>query len=250
MSGFKNHFSDASGDYAAFRPSYPDALFAWLAAAAPACDTAWDCATGSGQAALGLATRFSHVLASDASAAQIAHASPHPRVVYRAAPAEASGLADASVDLVTVAQAAHWFDLPRFYAEARRVLKPGGVLALWGYGHLELPGDLAAPYQRFHTETVGPWWPPERALVENRYRDLDFPFEEIAAPAFAIEAEWTLPRLLAYLATWSAVKRCRAATGGDPLPALAKELARQWREPDTAKPLVWPLFMRVARMPA
>ncbi len=247
MSGFKDHFSTASERYAAFRPDYPADLYAWLAGLTAERDTVWDCATGSGQAALGLAPHFRQVVATDASAEQIRHATPHAGIDYRVAPAEASGLADHCVDLVTVAQAAHWFDLPRFYAEARRVLKPGGVLALWGYGRMVLPGELDAPFQRFYSETVGPYWPPERALIDDGYRHLAFPFEAIAAPPFAIRVEWTLPRLVAYLSTWSAVKRYQAAHDDDPLPALQAELAPRWGDPEAARQLDWPLFLRVGR---
>jgi SAM-dependent methyltransferase len=247
LSDFKDHFSSASERYAAYRPDYPAALFAWLADQCAERELAWDCATGSGQAALGLAPHFRHVVATDASAEQLRHAGPHPLVDYRAAPAEASGLADCSVDLITVAQAAHWFDLPRFHAEAARVLKPGGAIALWGYGRMVLPGEMDARLQRFYAETVGPYWPPERALIDDAYRSLDFPFAEIQPPPFAIEVEWTLPRLLDYLSTWSSVKRYRAAQGCDPLPALMAELAPGWGDPETARKLQWPLFMRVGR---
>jgi SAM-dependent methyltransferase len=245
MSGFKDHFSAASERYAAFRPDYPPTLFAWLAGRCAQRDTAWDCATGSGQAALALAPHFRRVVATDASAEQIRHAAPHPAIDYRVAPAEASGLPDRSVDLVTVAQAAHWFDLPRFYAEVARVLRPGGVLALWGYGRMALPGELDAPFLRFYAETVGPYWPPERKLIDDAYRGLDFPFAEIAAPAFAIKVAWTLPRLMDYLSTWSAVKRYQAAQGHDPLPALRAELEPLWGDAATARHLAWPLFLRV-----
>ena len=248
MNGFKDHFSSASDRYAAFRPDYPAALFAWLASLAPAHELAWDCASGSGQAALGLAPHFRHVIATDASAEQIAHATPHPAIEYRVATAEASGLADASVDLVTVAQAAHWFDLPRFYAEAGRVLKPGGVVGLWGYGRLVLPQPMDATFLQFYADTLGPHWPPERALIDDAYRSLDFPFAEIAPPAFHIEVVWTLDRLLDYLSTWSAVKRHAAALGQDPLPALRRALAPAWGNPEIALPLAWPLFLRVGRV--
>ena len=245
MSTFKDHFSSASDRYAAYRPDYPAPLFAWLASLCANRDTAWDCATGSGQAALGLALHFQHVVATDASAEQIFHAEPHPAIDYRVAPAEASGLADRSVDLVTVAQAAHWFDLPRFYAEAARVLKPAGVLALWGYGRMVLPGDMDAPFRHFYSETVGPYWPAERKLIDDAYHSLDFPFTEIQAPAFHIEVEWTLPRLMDYLSTWSAVKRFQAAQGHDPLPALMAELEPLWGDTATARKLQWPLFLRI-----
>jgi SAM-dependent methyltransferase len=247
LSAFKDHFSSASDRYAAYRPDYPAALFAWLAAQCAGHDSAWDCATGSGQAALGLAPYFRNVIATDASAEQIRHAGPHPRIDYRVAPAEASGLADRSVDLVTVAQAAHWFDLPRFYAEVSRVLKPGGVVALWGYGRMVLPGEMDVPFNRFYAETVGPYWPPERALIDDAYRSLDLPFTPIETPAFHIEVAWTLPRLIDYLSTWSAVKRYQSERGSDPLPALMAALQPGWGDPELGRKLQWPLFLRTGR---
>lgn len=240
---FKDHFSSASGDYAAFRPSYPDALFVWLAGQCRDHEVAWDCATGSGQAATGLARHFRQVIATDASAEQIAHASGPENIVFRVAPAESSGLANRSIDLITVAQAAHWFDLPAFYAEVRRVLKPKGLIALWGYGRLVLPGKLDEPFEHFYSGILGTYWPPERKLIDDGYRDLDFPFEEIRAPEFFIEVEWNLPRLLAYLSTWSAVKRYEADNGHGPLPSLESSLARHWQEPNQPLLLKWPLFV-------
>lgn len=159
---FKDHFSEIAARYAEFRPTYPAELFDWLASLCEEHETAWDCATGSGQAAAGLSKHFRKIIATDASAEQIAHAGGPNNVSFRVAPAEASGLADRSIDLVTVAQAAHWFDLTKFFAEAQRVLNPGGVLALWGYGRLDLPAGMDAIFQRFYSETVGPYWPPRR----------------------------------------------------------------------------------------
>lgn len=245
MSGFKDHFSSASDRYAAYRPVYPAALYDWLAGLCTEWDAAWDCATGSGQAAVGLTAHFRRVLATDASAEQIRHAAPHQQVSYRVAPAEASGLADGSVDLVSVAQAAHWFDLPRFYAEVVRVLKPGGVLALWGYGRLVLPNEMDAPLLSFYRDTVGPYWPPERALIDSGYRDLDFRFADISAPAFSIDVAWSLDRLLDYVSTWSAVRRYQAERGDDPLTALRAQLATAWGDAAAPRRLQWPLFLRV-----
>lgn len=247
MSAFKDHFSSASDQYAAYRPDYPAALFAWLANQCADRDTAWDCATGNGQAAQGLAQHFRNIVATDASAEQVRHAAAHPFIDYRVAPAEASGLADHSIDLVTVAQAAHWFDLPRFYAEVSRVLKPDGVIALWGYSRMVLPGEMDAPFLNFYDETVGPYWPPERALIDDAYRSLDFPFDEIHAPAFHIEVVWTLAQLMAYLSTWSAVKRFQSECGKDPLPTMMMEIQPLWGDPDVARQLQWPLFLRVGR---
>ncbi len=247
MSGFKDHFSGAAREYAAHRPRYPEALFAELARLAPARQRAWDCATGSGQAALGLAAHFQQVTATDASAQQIARALPHPRVTYRVAPAEASGLPAASVDLVAVAQAAHWFDLPRFYAEANRVLRPGGLVALWGYERLAVAPEVDAVIETFYADALGPYWPPERRHVETAYRELPFPYAELAAPAFGLAAEWDLDALMGYFATWSAVRRCREATGQDPLPRMRERLLAVWGSPGTAKTLKWPLFLRLGR---
>lgn len=250
MSGFKDHFSTASDRYAAYRPAYPADLYDWLGGLCSGHDLSWDCATGSGQAALGLAPHFRQVVATDASAEQIRHARHHPSIDYRVAPAEASGLAAHCADLVTAAQAAHWFDLPRFYAEAARVLKPGGVLALWGYGRLVLPGAADAPFLRFYAETLGPYWPPERALIDEAYRSLEFPFTEIAAPAFEIAVEWDLASLLDYVSTWSAVKRYLGARGENPLPSLRTALLAGWGDPTTVRKLRWPLFLRVGRTPS
>lgn len=241
---FKDHFSSQSGDYAAFRPTYPDALFDWLASQCPEHELAWDCATGSGQAAAGLSPHFKNVIATDASAEQIAHASGPDNVVFQVAQAEASGLKNGSVDLVTVAQAAHWFDLPAFYAEVRRVLKPRGVIALWGYGRLVLPGKLDEPFEHFYSETLESCWPTERKLIDDGYRSLDFPFDEFRAPDFFIEVEWNQSRLLAYLSTWSAVKRYEADNGHSSLPGLESDLATNWEDPDKPLALKWPLFMR------
>ena len=245
---FADHFSGVASGYAEFRPLYPEPLFDWLAGLSPRRDLAWDCATGSGQAAVALASRFERVIATDASSGQVAAAAPHPGVEYRVAPAESSGLAPASVDLVTVAQALHWFDRPAFYAEARRVLRPDGVVAAWTYGHPSIDERRAdAALQRFYSETVGPYWPKERALVDAGYRTIDFPFAEVEPPEFEMVTRWTLAMLLGYVATWSAVTRFRAAQGRDPVEELAAALEPGWGDPLSARRIAWPLSMRVGR---
>lgn len=249
MSEFKDHFSALAADYASFRPRYPAKLFADLAAVAPGHRLAWDCATGSGQAAEGLARHFSEVVATDASAAQIAAAHGPANVRFAVASAEASGLPDASVDLILVAQAAHWFDLPAFYAEAARVLRPGGVLALLTYTGVRVNAVLDPLLQEYHQVTVGPYWPPERAHVENDYRSLPFPWPELPFPAQEMRAEWTLDQLMGYLGTWSATARYRDQVGCDPLPALRARLLPLWGAPDQAKTVFWPLPLRIARRP-
>jgi SAM-dependent methyltransferase len=245
---FADHFSDISAAYAAFRPRYPDALFDLLAAAAPAREAAWDCGTGSGQAALGLARHFARVFATDASDAQIAHATLHPRVTYRVAPADASGLEDRSVDLVAAAQAVHWFDRPRFWAETRRVLRPSGVVAIWTYWFFSIAPELDAIVQRFYKHTVGPFWPPERRLTEDRYRTIEFPFTEFTVPEFTIEQRLTLEDVAGYIRTWSATRAFVQQHGRDPVETLVAELAPLWGDPRTPRLARWPVAVRAGRI--
>jgi len=242
-----DHFGPVAAAYAAFRPRYPEALFDRLAAEAPRRRIAWDCAAGSGQAAVALAERFPRVIATDASERQLEHAARHPRVSWLRSRAEQAPLATGSIDLVTVAQAIHWFDLRAFTAEARRVLAPGGVFAAWCYDLATIEPAIDAVVHRFYTETVGPWWPPERAQVERGYGGLALPFAGIALPAFSMEAAFTLPELLGYAGTWSSVTRYRAARKHDPVSALGLELAPLWGPPETRRLIRWPLSVRAGR---
>lgn len=245
---FKDHFSALAADYAAYRPTYPPEFFAWLAAQCPGHERVWDCATGNGQAAGGLAPHFAEVIATDASATQIAAAQGPDNVHFAVAPAEAAPLADHSTDLVMVAQAAHWFDLPAFYTEVRRVLRPGGVVCLLTYSGHQVDPEIAPIAQCFYRDTVGPYWPPERRLVEEGYRSLPFPFTEIHAPRFELKAQWTLAQFLGYQATWSATKRYREMTGHDPLVELAEELGKVWGGEGRVREVRWPLGVRVGRV--
>ena len=245
---FKDHFSVVAANYAQYRPRYPRELFDCLASIVPPAARVWDCACGSGQATLELAERFAAVVATDASAEQIAEAPPHPRVTWRVAPAEASGLPNHAVDLVTVAQALHWLDLSRFYAEVRRVLGADGVLAVWSYG-ISRAGEEALDREigHFYHDVVGPYWPPERRLVEEGYRTIPFPFAEVSAPAFAMRTLWSLPQLLGYFRSWSAAARYLAARGHDPVEALEQKLQAPWGDPAREREIVWPLVVRLGR---
>lgn len=243
-----DHFSPVAGQYAAFRPSYPDELFNWLADNAPQRKLAWDCGAGNGQATVPLAALFEQVLGTDISAAQLVSAPEVSNVEYRVTPAESSGLSAHSVDLVTVAQAMHWFDLPKFFAEVRRVLKPRGIIAAWGYNRLMLGHpELQKRLDHFYSETIGAYWPPERMHVESGYSDLPFPFERIRTPQFSLQKEWTREHLLGYLRSWSAVGRFRAAKGFDPVKGFADEIAAYWAENNTRQ-VEWPLFVHVGRV--
>jgi ubiquinone/menaquinone biosynthesis C-methylase UbiE len=245
---FHDHFSGVASRYADFRPRYPAALFDFLATLVPQGATVWDCACGNGQATVDLAARFERVVATDASKEQIASAAPNPRIEYRVAPADQSGLPGHSAGLVTVAQALHWFNFDRFYAEAKRVLAPNGLIAVWAYGINVVEGDpVNQIVQHFYARTVGPYWPPERKLVEDGYRAIPFPFAEIAPPVFRMEAHWTLEQLLGYFSTWSATNRCIKATGHNPLEPLAAELKPHWGGPNHARQILWPLAVRIGR---
>jgi ubiquinone/menaquinone biosynthesis C-methylase UbiE len=243
---FKDYFSDNAAGYSKYRPLYPDALFDYLAEIAPSTALAWDCATGSGQAARKLALRFSRVVATDASADQIRKAKPADNITYRIAPAENTPISDHSVDLITVAQALHWFDIESFFGEAKRALKTDGVIAAWTYNLLTIAPDLDAIINGFYTDVLGGCWPPERAMVEDGYRHVAFPFRKIPCPAFSMSADWSFNELLGYLGTWSAVKLYREKTGADPLDIIRPRLAAQWGAPDRRYKVDWPLSV-VAR---
>jgi SAM-dependent methyltransferase len=243
--GFKDHFSAHAADYAKYRPRYPKELFRWLASIGPARELAWDCATGSGQAAIELAEVFERVIATDASEKQIANAEQHSRVEYRVATAEESGLKAASVDLVTVAQALHWFNLARFEAEARRVARAGGIVAAWAYKLATVSPPVDAIVNHYYSEVVGPYWPAERVLVE-RFEELPFAFDQIAAPPFQMVAEWEAEHVVGYLRTWSATQRFLAAEKRDPLDGVEGDLRQAWGE--DARRVVWPLTVKVGRV--
>jgi SAM-dependent methyltransferase len=242
---FKDHFSKQAADYAKFRPRYPREMFEYLGTVAPSLERVWDCGSGSGQAAVQLAEVFNRVIATDTSEKQIRNAQPHERVEYRVAPAEQSGLESSSVDLIMVAQALHWFDLDRFYAEARRVLRPDGVLAASAYKFFHIaPAIDEIVNHRYYETVVGPFWPPERVLVE-KFEELPFPFPEIKAHSFEMIAEWNLEHLLGYLRSWSATQRFIAANKRDPLEAIADDLRAAWGDTTRTRRVIWPLTLRI-----
>lgn len=244
---FKDHFSAQADLYAAARPSYPAAMFDWLAALPGERELAWDVGCGNGQSALQLAERFERVIATDPSAAQVALAQTQANVDYRVEPAELPSLPLGSVDLITVAQALHWFDLDAFYAAAYGVLRSDGVIAIWCYGSSEVSPEVDGVFLKLYRDILGPYWPPERRHVENGYKDLAFPFEPIDAPSFSIELDLSLADYLDYLRSWSASQACLRKTGEDPVLQIEAEMAAAWGADGQVRRVRWPIHLKAGR---
>lgn len=238
---FKDHFSERAASYASHRPHYPSELAGWLSCIAPSRALSWDVACGSGQLSTLLGDRFDRVIATDASAQQVANAEQHPRVEHRVEPAESSSLADSSVDLIAVAQAAHWFNLPEFYREVRRVAKPGAVIALLAYGIAVIDPALDTVIDEFYRADLDGFWPPERSHIETGYRDLEFPFPRIESPPFDMKTTWTADQMFGYISTWSAVRAMEAKNGSGGTERFASALRSAWGP--EAREVRWPMVV-------
>ena len=234
-------FSSRSDDYARYRPTYPEALFAWLASQCAATDSALDLAAGNGQASLPLTRHFRQVLACDASAEQLAAGDGWAHVQRFVAEAEHLPLRNGLLDLIVVAQALHWFATPAFFAQARQALKPNGLFCAWCYSLLEVSPDVDAIINHLYHETLAGYWPAGRASVDAGYRDIRPPFACIDTPPFALEAQWNLGELLGYLRTWSAVKQWQRQHGRDPIELHEPQILSAWGPPDQRRPVRWPL---------
>jgi len=247
---FKDLFSLQAADYARFRPVYPPELFTWLASVAPARRLALDVGTGNGQAAVALAAHFERVIGVEPSDDQRANAAPAPNVEYRRGTAEATGVDAASADLLTVAQAFHWFKHDAFFAEVRRAVRPGGCLAFWCYGLTTISPEIDAAVHHYYEDLLGPYWEPERRLVEQGYRNVAVPFDPIDVPPFAMQLSWTFDHLLGYLGTWSPRKRFLAEHGKDALELALPRLREAWDASGASgeRPVAWPLSVRAFRL--
>jgi SAM-dependent methyltransferase len=234
--------------YASSRPRYPPELAEALANLCARADLALDCGCGNGQLSTLLAARFAHVIATDASAAQIAQAAAHPRVEYRVARGEASGLPDRCADLVVAAQAVHWFDQPAFWAEVRRVARPGAPCALVTYNLMRIEPAIDDYVRHFHDVVLGDCWPPERASVIASYRDIDFPFAELPMPALEIALDWNFEELMVYLNTWSGIQAAEKVLPESPRVAFRRDVAPLWGDPAARRTVRWPLTVRCGRV--
>ena len=248
MEEFKDHFSQQSKIYLRYRPQYPPELFEFLSSLVTAHNCAWDCATGNGQAALGLTPYFESIIATDASKEQISNAIPHKKISYAVCPADRTSIPSQSIDIITVAQAIHWLNFTSFYAEVSRVLQPAGIIAAWGYGWTQISPDVDIIVKEFVQTIVGPYWPPERKYVDEKYSKLPFPFEEIQSPVFSMEALWNMEEFLGYLETWSSSRRFFEERQAQPTESIKSKLSEAWgHDPLSKRNICWPLFMRVGR---
>ena len=241
----KDNFSTQSDSYARYRPAYPATLFGYLTSLVAHRENAWDCGTGSGQIAFELASSFGRVYATDISTSQLEHALPHQRIEYSVQPAENTSFPTGFFDLITVAQAIHWFDFGAFYQEVNRTIRPGGVLAVIGYNLIRISPAVDAVLDRFYRDVVGPFWDKERRYIDERYQTIPFPYEEIASPVFINEVQWTFEHLIGYIGTWSAVKHYEKLQGKDPVDLVREELQNNWGEAHM-KTGWFPILLRVA----
>ena len=246
---FKDHFSKQSDTYAKFRPTYPDELFAYLSSLCNEHDLVWDCATGNGQAANGIAKYFKKVIATDASEAQLSNAKPNEKITYKQALAEESGIESESVDIVTVAAAVHWFNFDKFYAEVNRVLKPDGILAVWTYNNPAVNSAIDAVMEKLHQGILHNYWPKESWLVINRYKDVPFPYEKIKTPNFASTMRLDLSGYEGHMRSWSATQKYIDAMGKNPIDEIREELTQAWGNANEIKDVRWDLTMMVGRKP-
>ncbi len=245
---FEDLFTRIASLYAQYRPEYPAELFEQLAALAPVKELAWDCGTGSGQSACELALHFNHVIASDASLGQISKAKRISNILYLISPSECTGLQDCSVDLVTASQAVHWFDLDAFYIEVKRVLKPGGILAVWCYNFFESIPEIDALMHDYYFGTLGSYWHPRMKLLDDHYRSLPFPFDELPALEVCMTVEWELSQMIGFLHTWSAARAFYEKNGYHPLEVIYDQLSQAWGPPETRRKIQWPLYFRIGRV--
>ena len=248
MSFTGDHFSKQASDYSLYRPHYPEELFKYLASLTPEHELAWDCATGNGQAAIALSTFYKNVEATDASEKQIEQATPHNNIRYQVSEASQTPFANNSFDLITVAQALHWFDMDKFYKEVNRVAKPNGIFAAWCYSLFSINDELDPIIHHFYHETIGPYWPKERNYIDNKYETIPFPFESISTPGFSLTSQWNLQQVMGYMSTWSAVRYYREQQQIDPIPSLHQQLKQHWQDETIVKEIRWPIYLKVGRV--
>jgi ubiquinone/menaquinone biosynthesis C-methylase UbiE len=241
-------YSPYAKKYAQSRPRYPDELFKYLVSLVEQHMVAWDCATGSGQAALSLVNYFKKVIATDISSEQISNAVRHNRIEYRVCQAEKSGISNNSVNLITVASAVHWFDLNNFYREVQRVITPGGILAVWTYhvGYVEPPFDKL--FLNFYNQILAPYFSKGAKLVDKKYSTISLPGKQIKVKDFFVSAKWNLSNMLNFIESWSGTQHYKKEKGENPVDLIYPELKQLWGESEKINTIRWPLFIKISRL--
>lgn len=242
----KDNFSRQSDAYARFRPVYPPELYQFLFNQVEAFDRAWDCGTGNGQVAAELAGRFREVIATDISPQQLDKAVRKDNIHYRLQAAETADFPATYFDLITVGQAVHWFDHPRYYRKVQSVLRPGGTLAEFGYPLFRSEPGVNRIMDHFYQEIIGPYWDEERRHIDDAYARIPFPLEPVEVPALPMEYFWTFPQLLGYLSSWSSVQHYKNKNGSDPVDLIREELEREWGK-ERIRPVRFRILLRVGR---
>jgi len=245
---FKDFFSEQSTEYAKYRPRYPDELFEYLSSITNEHKKAWDCAAGNGQAALSLTHYFDEVIATDASEKQIQNATGHPKIKYMVASAENSGIESNSVDLLTVATAIHWFNLAKFYAEAKRTLKPEGTLAIWNYASSNVNEAVDSVTDHYMNEIVGSYAAPDFWRGVNSETDIDFPFDRIKTPDFKIRQNWSFRDYINYIMTWSPTRNYIKQKKSNPLEIIFDVFKKAWGDENEKKEIIWKLTLKAAKV--
>lgn len=248
MATFSDHFSKQSDIYARYRPTYPDELFSYLSSLTEEHTLAWDCGTGNGQAAISLSHFYDQVTATDPSEQQIKNATPNNKVTYLVENAENNSLLSNSVDIITIANALHWFNFDSFYKEVHRVLKNNGVIAAWSYALPKITPDIDVIVKAFHNGPLGKYWLPQNRLVEKEYTTIPFPFELISAPSFKSKKNMNLEDLIGYFNTWSATQHFINENNSNPTMKLKEELSGVWGDAHSEKQLTWNLVLKVGRV--
>lgn len=247
MKTFTDNFSKQADTYQKFRPSYPLELFEFLSKQTNKHELAWDCGTGNGQSAISLSTYYSSVYATDPSEKQIENAPTNEKINYKVERAEKTNLSNETVDLITVAQAVHWFDFDKFYAEVKRVLKPNGVIAVWAYGLPTINHEVDKIIRHFHDDIVGEFWQDENRLIDKEYTTIPFPFKEITAPNFSITKELFFHDVIGLLKTWSATQKYVDHYQKDPIAVIESELRQAWSSNQSSKTATWKLVLKFGR---
>ncbi len=243
----KDNFSRQADLYKKFRPVYPKELYDFILKPVPQRKLAWDCGTGNGQVAGRLANYFEKVYATDISKAQLSHAIQKENIIYQICPAEQTPFSDQIFDLITVAQAVHWFNFDLFNKEVVRVAKPGATLAIWGYGLLQIDAKIDPVIYHFYEDIMGSYWDPEREHINNQLESIPFPFSEIHTSKFAIRDTWTIARLIGFLNTWSSVQKYIQINNKNPVELIADELKSLW-ETEENKTVTFPVFLKTGKI--